>query len=419
MNDYNRSVINPELIINMSRYLPYIIGQNHQIDCIITKVISQMGLELEEVHISKLEPSRYSGCYNIGIFLFNIEKVNHQYTGQWILKIESLTVDDDAKDQDGNVLSNNNSLLWWENKGLIVCNSKQNSDNCLLDTDTIEEINVLQDRLNLFKQSEIIQDILIIPIAIGEEKNDKELIGYSLRPKADGRTLSDILQSHTSKLTRPSFWEFDSYESYLAEIEARFEESGAAITTDEIKDIYYRIGKSLAKLHLSEMLQESNAELSFSSSCVHGDFHAGNILISAYTVQFIDNDLILIEPGDVGGEPISKDVGYLLTDLLWYNPYDNYSDICKYLESFFKGYISIYNDKVTIAEYFKSWITTYYFPFCTEHAGWIKDSASDIQDIVDQLPNIIDSIVANERSDDRCDIGNLLGDSFNEAIVNE
>lgn len=400
----------------MSQYLPYSLGHNPEIDNIINKVISEMGLELGEVNISQLESSRYSGSNNIGILLFNVKKVNNQYTGQWILKIEALKFNDDDQNQEGNVNANNMSFLWWEEKGIIVCNSQQNKD------EKIEEINVLQDRLNLLKKSKIIQDTVIIPIAIGEEKNGKESIIYSLQQKADGRALSDIRQSHTSKLTRPSFWEFDSYESYVAEVEARFEESGAPMTTTEIQDIYCRIGKSLAKLHLSGMLQNSNGELSFLTSLLHGDFHGANIFISAYTVQFIDNDSIILYSEDVKGCPIEQDFIFIIQDLLFDNLHDTSNDILQYLASFFKGYISIYDDKVIIAEYLKSRITTY--DFYEKHAEHIKGSLSVAKDILNQLSSVIDSVVASEKSyNNNFEVENLLGEgsdgSSGAVLVNE
>lgn len=180
----------------MSHYSPYKMGQNPEIDNIITKVIVDMKLQ-NEVDISKLDVDESSGKCNIGIFLLNYGEANRN---QWIIKIESEEEDEEYADA------------------------------------TYPDIQTI----NAFKSKyPEIHDIVLLPILV-EEVNKLQ---YSVVTKAHGRSLYDIRKSYSAELKRPSFYEFDSYDSYVSEIEWQFEQDGASMTFTEVEDSYFRFAR--------------------------------------------------------------------------------------------------------------------------------------------------------------------------------
>lgn len=167
---------------------------------------------------------------------------------------------------------------------------------------------------------------------------------------------------------------------------------------------------------------ENNHSL-FCTKLTHNDIHRYNIFISANSVQFIDNSMLIYLDGR-GMEP-TEELFTVFSDLVTFScseereKYDKLDVIQKYFISFFKGYISAFDDKIACAEHLKIFVTE----FMTEHN--FHDlyeqpiSSPEIKHLIDQLPGIIDSIVGIETCDNNCEDENLLAGSSEEVILSE
>ena len=356
----------------MSRYIPYIIGQYPEIDDILIKVIINMGLELGEVSISKLEPSKYSGSNNIGIFLLNVEKSNNKYTGQWILKVEYFFEEPEYPD--------------------------------------IQTINAVKSKYPA------IQDIVVLPIMIGQVEN----LEYNVMSKAHGRSLYDIYKSHNSTLARPSFDEFDSYDSYVSEIEWRFEQDRTPMTTAEVKDVYFRFGKALGQLHNMGMDTSENNHLDFCTRLKHRDINDMNIYISAHSTQLIDNsDLV---NGSVIFSSPKRDLVDALLNLIERSASegkitsDLFDVIGEYFVQFLQGYINSFENKIICAKYLKKFFLEK--DLCNMYGDCIVSQDYN-KEFLNLLSSAIDSIIAEEMGNNNCEAGNLLGCISEEIILSE
>ncbi|MCP5369173.1 MAG: hypothetical protein H6909_00550 [Rickettsiaceae bacterium] len=343
----------------MSCYLPCIIGANPKIDNVLIKIIAIQGLKLEETSIRVLEVDESSGKENIGVFLISTIEENPHH---WVIKIE--------------------------------------------DGEPDYEIKKFVDDINDFKlQYPQLLDILVLPITVVQE----EALVVSVMDKAHGRSLYDIRTSYNPTLVRPSFYEFDSYDSYVAEIESRFEEPRTPMTTVEISDIYYRLGKALGKLH--DIGINNNIHL------VHSDLHENNIFISANSVQFIDNSMSVIgihEPDNTSNISLVNDLEDIVEecfDIIFCDKDESLNIIRECVTSFFKGYINSFENKIACVEYLKTSFT--------QQSLWANIEIADTENFFSQLDSIIDSIANLEKFDDNCTIPELCGDILNQTEISE
>ena len=261
----------------------------------------------------------------------------------------------------------------------------------------------------------VVQDIVVLPSLVGQIGN----LEYSVMPKAHGRYLGDILRSYSPELKRPGFDEFDSYESYVSEIECRFERAGDPMTRGEVKDAFLRFGKALGTLH-SQTMDTSESNNSLFLSVIHSDLHDGNVFVSAYGAQLIDNaQLIRFASEKIS---INEDLISVFETLICFiKPEDQLQrllDVKEFYYAFFTGYINSFDNKIACAQYLKtSWTTTELSDLY--HLCLGIEAPQAVQALLNQLPAIIDSIAGIEICNNNCEDENLLGDIPEGVILTE